>query len=106
MIFQPTDGQVAIEQPDGSTVTYLEQLNTSENMAIQPRTLFEAAIEEARKALPHGGELEIKVSGSLDRKAVGGGNYLFFNVGAEVNRTTSMEVVLKTKINPEDRGVS
>ncbi|NJL54000.1 hypothetical protein HC928_01765 [bacterium] len=102
VIFQPTDGQVAIEQPDGSTVTYLEQLNASEHMAIQLRTLFEAVIAEARKALPYEGEIEVRVSGSLDRKAIGGGNYLFFNVGAEASRTTSMEVVLKTKINPED----
>jgi hypothetical protein len=101
--FQSPGGETTIEQDDGSHIRMLEQLDASDDIAIKLKTLFEKVLTEARDALPDGGEIEVKISGSLERKASGGGSYLFFNVGAEVSKATTMEVVLKTTIAPPEQ---
>lgn len=70
-------------------------------IAIQLKEVLESVQEAVCDALEAEGELQIEISGSLDLKASGGINYLFYNIGGEANKSNTMKVVLTTKIAPK-----
>lgn len=72
-----------------------------ERIAVQLKEVLESVQESVRDALETEGDLQIEISGSLDLKASGGINYLFYNIGGEVNKNNTMKVVLTTKITPK-----
>ncbi|MEM7133665.1 MAG: hypothetical protein AAF702_45645 [Chloroflexota bacterium] len=77
----------------------LETLGSSEEkIAVQLKDILESVKNVVRDSLDSEGELQIEISGTLDIKASGGINYLFYNISGEANKTNTMKVTLTTKI--------
>ena len=104
--FQPPEEVTTLRTADQHEITILDTLSDpEEDLAIQLKELLQSVTEAVQSAITTAGELEIKVSGSLATKASGGATYLFFNVGAEAGKTNTMEVVFKTKIEPQEKHI-
>ena len=73
-----------------------------EAIAVQLKELLNSVTEAVREAIESEGELSVEINGSLELKASAGIQYLFFNIGAGASNTSTMKVILKTKVTPKD----
>ena len=69
-------------------------------VAVQLEELFSAVTESVTGSLTEESTLTIEVTGSVDLKAKAGAKLLFFNLGGEAGKATTMKVVLETKVRP------
>jgi len=77
-----------------------------ESPAVRMQDLLISLNDTLEKSVKHKSNVTIEISGSVEFKGKGGVQWLFFNIGGETARSTTMKVVIETTIEPKPKSDS